>query len=128
VMSAWRRLSRHRRHLQACRNLPLLGRCADLAYVCGSDVVTIEFKLHDWKRALVQARDHQLASDFAYVCMPRRRVSEQLACALSESGVGLMFFMDRGEWPFETAIEARRSSDTWQTARSSALEYIRRSG
>jgi hypothetical protein len=91
---------------------PVLGRSADVALCRADEVHTIEFKLHDWRQALRQAIDHQLAADFAFVCMPERRVTDAMRDAFADTGVGLLFFAD-AEWPFEIVFEARRSTATW---------------
>jgi hypothetical protein len=84
----------------------------------------VEFKVHDWKRALLQVRAHLLAADYCYICMPERRVSDDMELALEQTGIGLLFYTDEGKWPFVPVIEAKRSEETWETARSWVLEYI----
>lgn len=94
---------------------PVLGRSADVAMYRADEVHTIEFKLHDWRQALRQAIDHQLAADFAYVCMPVRRVTDAMRVAFADTGVGLLFFAE-SDWPFEIVFEASRSTATWCVA------------
>jgi len=94
---------------------PVLGRSADVALCRADELHTIEFKLHDWRQAIRQAIDHQLAADFAYVCMPKRRVTDAMRDAFVEAGVGLLFFAE-AEWPFEIVFEATRSTGTWCVA------------
>jgi hypothetical protein len=110
--------------IRVCREVPVLGRSVDLAYVHGGKLVTVEFKVHDWRRALLQVRAHLLAADYCYICMPNRRVTNNMEFALECSGVGLLFYTDEGKWPFIRVIEAKRSEETWETARSWVLEYI----
>jgi len=111
--------------LLACREVSLLGRCVDLAFIQQKRLVTVEFKLRNWRKALSQAVDHLLAADHAYVCMPRRVVSDVMREEFSKVGVGLFFYRGRGDWPFETVIEAPKSMETWSVARSLLLERIR---
>lgn len=107
-----------------CREVPILGRSADLAYVDQDVLFSVEFKLRDWRKAIQQARDHRLAADYSYICMPKRNVSEALSVELNKHGVGLFFYKDNGVWPFEVVIEAHRSFEVSEVARSWVLAFI----
>ncbi len=107
----------------AC-NIPVLGRCVDLAYMKDDSVITVEFKLRDWRRAIKQAKDHRLAADYAYVCMPRRKEYRNLLLSLRAAGVGLIFFNEGNPWPFDIIETAPKSSETWPTARENLGEYL----
>jgi hypothetical protein len=110
--------------LHACCEVPVLGRSADLAYVMDGILTTVEFKLSDWRRAIVQVQDHLLGADYCYVCMPKRKISDAMSFELNKRGIGLVFFQEDTEWPFEQMIKARRSDQIWETARSWAVEYV----
>jgi hypothetical protein len=96
---------------------PIMGRSADLVYLEENDLITIEFKLTDWRKGLRQARDHQIGSDFAYLCVPNREPSEALRVAANESGIGLLRFIEGLDWPFEIILPALRSTLTWSVIR-----------
>src|ERR1700741_2798432 len=66
----------------------LLGRSVDLALLLDGAVWTVEFKKRDWRRALVQARDHLLGADFAYVCLPEHSPTERCLTAARNAGIG----------------------------------------
>lgn len=102
---------------------PLLGRSVDLAYCRADELHTIEFKLRDWRKAIRQAVDHQLGADFAFICMPPRRVTDVMREAFEQCGVGLLFVID-APWPFETVIEPTRSRDQWSVAYDRLKEYL----
>lgn len=125
VADSFRRIL-SRRSVTVCCNVPLLGRCVDLAYITGRALITVEFKLRDWRRAILQARDHKLAADFAYICMPRRAVSGTMLAELTQSGVGLAFYRESGAWPFQKIVAAKRSTEKWSVARRSVQNYILR--
>jgi len=110
--------------VRVCCDVPLLGRCVDLVYSKDNSVISLEFKLHDWRRAIIQARDHLLGVDRAYVCMPRRAVPQVMRTELERAGVGLMHFSEHGDWPFEIIIEAPVSGETWAAARSRVWTYL----
>ncbi len=123
VDGALRRL-RNFPSIRVCCEVPVLGRSVDLAYVRDGVLVTVEFKVRDWRRALLQVRAHLLAADYCYIWMPERRISNDMELAMERTGIGLLFYTDEGKWPFVPVIEAKRSEETWETARSWALEYI----
>lgn len=127
VDAVWRRLCA-RPDFFACREVPALGRAIDIALEKEGTVYAFEFKMRDWRRALSQARDHRLAADYAYICMPRRALPEALVSGLRESGVGLAFYTRSRDWPFEIVIEAPRSSDVWPPARDAVRHYVRQNG
>ncbi len=65
VLDAYKRL--RKKGIPSLWEVPIMGRSADLAYLEENCLITIEFKLKDWRRGLRQARDHQIGSDFAYL-------------------------------------------------------------
>lgn len=94
----------------------ILGRSADLLYLYDDALITVEFKLRDWRRALHQARDHQVGGDFSYVCVPREPTPALRKAARSD-GIGVMRFEEEGLWPFSIIEPAARSSRTWPVLR-----------
>jgi len=110
--------------IRVCLEVPILGRSADIAYIHHGELCTVEFKIHDWRRALTQARDHLLGSDYSYICMPERKVSKEMRAELTEMGVGLVFYREGANWPFDEVIKARHSIETWDVVRAWAFEYI----
>jgi hypothetical protein len=111
-------------HVQASCQVPILGRCIDLVYLRRGLVYTVEFKLKNWRRALLQARDHRLASDFSYICMPRRAMSHYMKVGLTESGIGLLFISNNSDWPFDIILRAKRSDEVWTFARDKVRRYV----
>lgn len=55
---------------------------------------TIEFKLHDWRRAIRQAMDHSLGADKAYICLPKRKNNhyENIISEIIKYNIGLMIY------------------------------------
>ena len=123
VKDSYNRL-RNSTSLSSCCEVPMLGRSVDLVYIEGTFLVSIEFKLKNWRKALEQAYDHKLGADYAYICMPQRKVSEAMCSEFLDAGVGLVFYKEEGEWPFECAIEAPKSDEVWSSAKLKASRYV----
>lgn len=115
VLDAYRRL--RKQGVPSLWEAPIMGRSADLVYLEESFLITIEFKLKDWRRGLRQARDHQIGSDFAYLCLPNWEPTKALRAAAKDLGVGLLRFCEGLDWPFEIVQPAVRSTLTWSVIR-----------
>ena len=104
------------RGVQAAVEVPLLHRSIDLVFRDGHDYVAVEFKVKDWKRAFEQARDHLIAADQVYVCIPSARVSEAVIATAEEYGVGLMSF--EADEPLRVVVSAHRPKYVWRKAQA----------
>lgn len=115
VRSALIRL--RKRGVPAAWEAALLGRSVDLAFLLDGLVHTVEFKKRDWRRALLQAKDHLLGADFAYICLAEQEPNENLLSEAREAGIGVLRFRMDENWPFEVVAEAPPSKQTWVVAR-----------
>lgn len=80
------------------QEVPFLSRCIDVVLLDESDkLISVEFKIANWKHAIVQASDHKLGSDYAYICLPKRTITPALTDTLTNTGVGLMLFDDEAQ-------------------------------
>lgn len=80
------------------KEVPFFNRCIDAVLLKGEIIITIEFKIKDWRRAVRQIKTHLLAADYSYLCMPERGIPTELFDILSKMGVGLwLFSMDDKE-------------------------------
>ncbi len=115
VIDAYKRL--RKKGIPSLWEAPIMGRSADLVYLEENYLITIEFKLTNWRKGLRQARDHQIGGDFAYLCIPNWEPTEALRVAAKDLGVGLLRFCEGLDWPFEIAQPALRSTLTWSVIR-----------
>ncbi|MDD5750359.1 MAG: hypothetical protein PHU56_01780 [Candidatus Pacebacteria bacterium] len=104
--------------------VPFLSRCIDMVLLDGDEIISIEFKLHDWRKAVIQSKDHLLGVDKAYICIPaRENPSDQLLETLKEHGIGLFFFYKESE-PLKEILPAQKSNLIWPTTREWLLNTI----
>lgn len=112
--------------LKIAREVPMLGRSIDLVIKRGRTIISIEFKLHDWKKGLSQAKDYLLASDYAYICLPqKKKVSGVLIANAKALGIGVFLFCPKKNWPFTEVVPAKKSDKTWKFARSEINKSMR---
>jgi len=108
-------------------DVPFLSRCIDMIIIeNNSEIISIEFKIKDWRKAVQQARDHMLGVDKAYICLPvkKRGVSKNLERLLIQYGVGLLFFHEKKKEPLEEIIPAQKSKLIWAKGRSWLKEVL----
>lgn len=73
--------------------VPFLSRCIDMVLLDKKNrVITIEFKLKDWRHAIEQAYDHMRGADYAYICIPMTHPSKLLISELNKYGIGLLLY------------------------------------
>jgi hypothetical protein len=66
---------------------------ADIVAFKEENVVAIELKLRDWKKAIIQAKNYQLGTDYVYIAVPLMKSFNILKKAkhkLEEAGIGLL--------------------------------------
>ncbi|MBR2409058.1 MAG: hypothetical protein IKB07_08940 [Lachnospiraceae bacterium] len=75
------------------QEVPFLSRCIDLVLVDEAEkIISIEYKIKNWRHAIEQATNHKLGADEAYICLPERKISEELRKAIYNAGLGLLFY------------------------------------
>ena len=75
------------------QEVPFLSRCIDLVMIDTSgEIISVEFKVNDWRHAIEQAKNHKLGADRAYICIPKRTITDALTDAISKAGIGLLFY------------------------------------
>jgi hypothetical protein len=71
-----------------------IGYCrADIVGYKKNVVVAVELKLNNWKKAIVQAKNYQLGSDFVYIAFPLKKIHNIIRKAelkLKNEGIGLL--------------------------------------
>lgn len=113
-------------NLIVAREVPMLGRSIDLVIRKGRTLISIEFKVHDWRKGIKQAKDYLFASDYSYICLPEnKKVTPRLLSYASEHGVGIFLFRSEKEWPFVEILKPRKSTKKWRFARIELFRSLR---
>lgn len=103
------------------KEVPVFSRSIDLVYVNEfEEVISVEVKINDWRMAVKQAKDHQLVTDRAYICLPhkKRGVSKNLLSFLEGTGIGLLVFQRRsGEVCLQEIRRADKNYSCWRPSR-----------
>jgi hypothetical protein len=82
-----------KKQYQVFDEVPLFVRKIDVVAKRQNELVSIELKLHDWKRAISQACLNLRVSNFSYVALPEPvwdRIDTRIYSAAIEHGIGLL--------------------------------------
>lgn len=76
-----------------------IGFCrADLVAFKNDEVVAVELKLKDWKKAMIQLKNYQLGADFVFLAIPLLKAYTILRKAeyyLKKDGIGLLVIKEK---------------------------------
>jgi len=71
-----------------------IGYCiADIVGFKDDTVIAVELKLSNWKKAIIQAKNYQLGSDFVYLAFPLEKsynILRKAESKLKKEGIGLL--------------------------------------
>lgn len=106
--------------------VPFLSRCIDLVLITVDDeVISIEFKVNNWRHAIQQARDHKLGADKAYICLPDRAITTNLVEAVKSAGIGLMVLRIKDDEKFiDVVVQPSTKKQNVDAFRSILLDTI----
>lgn len=97
--------------------IPYMSKVIDMVIIENdSKIITIEFKLQNWRKALNQAKVHKYGADEAYICMPepKQGFKEEFIKLLKKKGIGLFKYDSKQQIPFEKIVDAKKETDRWQ--------------
>lgn len=108
--------------------VPVFCRSVDLVIQekQSTKIFAIEFKLHDWKRAIQQAQSVGLCFDYLYVCLPKPKTdpsANRISDTCISNGIGLIFY-DTELDEFCMKVEASRTADVWEKERCRIVNYL----
>lgn len=111
MRDSFKYLSSNNNYKMVKSEVPFLSRCIDVVIVDQNDrIISIEFKISKWRHAIEQATNHKLGSDAAYICLPKRKISDILSSAVTEAGIGLLLYDPDSKDKIQVAISAPETS------------------
>lgn len=112
--------------------VPVFCRSVDLVkYDRREHVITaVEFKTHNWKRALEQVTSTAVSFDYLEICIQKPKtlkVQEKIVGVCRELGVGI-YFMENEEGKFEHVLRPQRVEKMWKVQKSQVIRFIKEQG
>src|SRR5690554_965307 len=129
VFDCYKKIKKADRYKEVVLEVPYLSRSIDMVIVDQEDsIISIEFKLYNWKKALEQAKDHRLGSDKAYICMPEpaNGFSQQFKDELINNGIGLFVYNRNYNYPLDEFIKPKIDNNKWLPRVKSLQSLINR--
>lgn len=113
------------RQVPVAIEVPLMNRSIDLVFRNEDGVLTaVEFKRHDWRRALEQAQDHRLGTERVYVCVPEPVITESFVREAENNGIGILAWSQKD--PMEQFLDPKPSTLPMATVRDWLFSAFRR--
>ncbi len=116
VYDCYNKLKKSNNYKEIILEVPYLSRCIDMILVNQNDeIISIEFKLSNWRQALAQAKDHKLGANKSYICIPepKKGIPNALKEGLTNYGIGLLYYEKQCNDPFNEIIEPEQDSNKW---------------
>ncbi len=108
--------------------VPVFSRSVDLVMQNNTDatISAVEFKIHDWKRAILQAQSVSICFDYLYICIPKPKTSkgyQSVRSTCEANGIGLYVF-DSDKKTFEKSIDSPKTEAVWSAQKRRVLGYL----
>lgn len=110
------------------KEVPVFSRSVDLVIqeIDTSLLTAIEFKINDWKRAILQIQGVGLCFDYLFICLPKPKTLSgctKIISACELRGIGLYFY-DYVENIFEKIIDGIKSTTIWEAQKRQVINYL----
>lgn len=115
-------------HVEFFAEVPVFCRSVDLVAYSKQkqEIMAIEFKLDNWKRAVLQAMQVVCCFDFLAICVPQPATAkgrESVISGCDKCGIGVYFYHP-GQQIFEEALTPQHTSEIWEIQKKRVLEYL----
>lgn len=108
--------------------VPVYNRVVDLVALDNEkNVIGVEFKLKDWKRALKQAITNKNSFDYLYICVPGGSYLNSLTEKAQVLGVGVMVY-DDDLGTIKIVLDAHKQEKQWKPNLDYLRSYIKQKG
>lgn len=87
-----------------------------------NELIGIEYKLHDWRRALKQADSHRMTFDYLYILLPERKYANDLIEEAKKNGIGIIIFNGNPD----IILKPRKQRYRWRPSQRNVRKMIHR--
>ena len=110
------------------REVAFLSCSVDLVFVDhGQNLVAVEFKRRNWRRAIQQARHCLIGADRAYISVPADKITPEVLDCATQARVGIFgFTLGKGGLSWQEELPARPSPELWPLGRKWLAEAFHR--
>jgi len=110
------------------KEVPVFCRSVDLVIqeTETSFLTAIEFKIHDWKRAIIQVRSVEICFEYLFICLPKPKTLvsyNKIISACEANGIGLYFY-DSMRNTFEKIREGIKATALWEAQKKQIISYL----
>lgn len=110
------------------KEVPVFSRSVDLVKYDehAKTMTAIEFKIHDWKKAMQQAIDVSMCFDYIAICIPKPKTLkciESIVAECKKLGIGIYVY-DEQTSAFEHIFFEQKIVDVWKKQRTTILQYL----
>ena len=105
--------------IKVVTEVPFMQQSIDLVYIKKNQLIAMEFKVDNWKRAIEQASSHFLGTNEVYICIPKPKkgIPEKLSKAMEKTDVGLVFFDENSDDVIQTIYPAKHNRKVWKVGK-----------
>ena len=105
--------------IKVVKEVPFMQQSIDLVYIKKNQLIAMEFKVDNWKRAIEQASSHFLGTNEVYICIPKPKkgIPEKLSKAMEKTDVGLVFFDENSDDVIQTIYPAKHNRKVWKVGK-----------
>lgn len=92
--------------------VPNMGQSVDIVATKNGDLIFIEAKISNWKRALAQCKGHEIVADYIYVAISSVYLSDEFINASKKLGYGIIH-CNPYNLQCSKVLRARRNTFIW---------------
>lgn len=101
-----------KRNKKIFSEIPFMSRVIDLLVIEKKAITSYELKIDKWQKAIEQMKEHRIAADYCYLCMPKRANGRSNLDKIIEDlrffGFGLILWNEESLQP-EEILPAKKS-------------------
>ena len=122
----------HDHNVKLVCEVPVFCRSVDLVKYDQKEraVTAVEFKTHNWKRAIEQVVSTAVSFDYLEICVQKpktQKVQEKIIKRCGELGVGI-YFMESEKQQFEHVLLPQKVKKMWEVQKTQVIQFIEKGG